>query len=192
MNKKAEDKNQNQTNRARNLLTVSFLGSSDSEVRLIRHLKHVKRKTGVEIKPQILKAVSTLSNLYVVGEDPATTRPELEDAMANFLIELTVHLSRGLSYCQNHKFKLESPPNGWKQFIGIANSVFYTGSIELKNNEGSDDLDRLSTIVPKSSDLIEHEEHNKEDEDGDNYANLSDDEYLAMMNDRIVNPVVKN
>ena len=103
-------------------------------------------------------------------------------------------MSRGLSYGQNHKYNIESPPNGWKQFCLIANSVFPTGSIELKNNGGSDDLDRLSTIVPKSSDLTEHEEQNKEDgEDGeDNYAHLSNDDYLAMIDDRIVNPVVKD
>ena len=189
-NKKATEVDKNENDRARNLCTISFLGSSESEVRLIRHLKHVKAKTGLEIKTQILKAALTLNDLYAVGDNPESTRAELEDAMLIFLIELTSHLSRGLSYCQNHTHKIESP-NGWKQFCLIANSVFPTGSIELKNNEGSDDLDRLSTIVPKSSDLTEHEEQNKEDGE-DNYAYLSDDDYLAMIDDRIVNPVVKD
>ena len=190
----SDSNNKKATNRAKHLCTISFLGSSESEVRLIKQLKHVKKRTGVEIKAQILRAALILNDLYAVGDNPESTRAEFEDAMANFLIELTSHLSRGLSYGQNHKYNIESPPNGWKQFCLIANSVFPAGSIELKNNGGSDDLDRLSTIVPKSSDLTEHEEQNKEDgEDGeDNYAHLSNDDYLAMIDDRIVNPVVKD
>ena len=112
----SDTNNKKATNRAKHLCTISFLGSSESEIRLIKQLKHVKKITGVEIKAQILRAALILNDLYAVGDNPESTRAEFEDAMANFLIELTSHLSRGLSYGQNHKYNIESPPNGWKQF----------------------------------------------------------------------------
>ena len=194
-NKKATEVDKNESDRARNLCTISFLGSSESEVRLIRHLKHVKAKTGLEIKTQILKAALTLNDLYAVGDNPESTRAELEDAMLIFLIELTSHLSRGLSYCQNHTHKIESP-NGWKQFCLIANSVFPTGSIELKNNGGSDDLGRSSKIVPiddlsKSQGLTEDEDEDEE-QDEDEYGGMTDEEYLAATADRVTIPIIRN
>ena len=193
-NKKATEVDKNESDRARNLCTISFLGSSESEVRLIRHLKHVKAKTGLEIKTQILKAALTLNDLYAVGDNPESTRAELEDAMLIFLIELTSHLSRGLSYCQNHTHKIESP-NGWKQFCLIANSVFPTGSIELKNNGGSDD--RSSKIVPiddlsKSQGLTQDEDEDEDEEDEDEYEQMSDEEYLAATADRVNIPTIRN
>ena len=190
-NKKATEVDKNESDRARNLCTISFLGSSESEVRLIRHLKHVKAKTGLEIKTQILKAALTLTDLYAVGDNPESTRAEVEDAMLNFLIELTSHLSRGLSYCQNHKYNIESP-HSWKQFCLIANSVFPTGSLtELKSNGGSDD--RSSKIVPiddlsKSQGLTQDED----EEDEDEYEQMSDEEYLAATADRVNIPTIRN
>lgn len=193
--KKATEADKIESNRAKHLLTISFLGSSDLEIRLIKHLKHVKQKTGVEIKAQILRAALTLNDLYAVGDNPESTRAEFEDAMANFLIELTSHLSRGLSYGKNHKYNVESPPNGWKQFCLIADSIFSTGSIELKNNGGSDDLDRSSKIVPIIDDLSKSQgltEDEDEEQDEDEYGGMNDEEYLAATADRVTIPIIRN
>ena len=195
-NKKATETDKIESNRAKNLLTISFLGSSESEVRLVRHLKHVKAKTGLEIKVQILRAALILNDLYAVGDNPESTRAEFEDAMLNFLIELTSHLSRGLNYCKNHTYNIELPPNGWQQFCLIADSIFPTGSLtELKNNKGSDDLGKSSTIVPiidnlsKSQGLTEDED---EEQDEDEYGGMTDDEYLAATADRVTIPIILN
>ena len=60
----SDTNNKKATNRAKHLCTISFLGSSESEIRLIKQLKHVKKTTGVEIKAQILRGRLESINKY--------------------------------------------------------------------------------------------------------------------------------
>jgi hypothetical protein len=165
-------------NRAKNLATITFVASNEMEVRTIAHLKKVKDKSGVEIKAQILRAVTSLTGLYSI---------EFEDATVNFIIDLTTHLNRGLSYAKNHKHQIQLPPSSWTQFCQIADSIF---------PGGSDDLGGKSTIVPiigdlpKSQDLIVKQDED-EDEDED-YSDLSNEEYMALMQSKTITPQVKN
>jgi hypothetical protein len=174
-------------NRAKNLATITFVASNEMEVRTIAHLKKVKDKSGVEIKAQILRAVTSLTGLYSIGDDPNCTRREFEDATVNFIIDLTTHLNRGLSYAKNHKHQIQLPPSSWTQFCQIADSIF---------PGGSDDLGGKSTIVPiigdlpKSQDLIVKQDED-EDEDED-YSDLSNEEYMALMQSKTITPQVKN
>ena len=127
--------------RSKNLATITFVASSETEVRTIAHLKKIKDKSGVEIKAQILRAVTSLTDLYSIGDDPNCTKQDLEDAMVDFMIDLTSHLNRGLSYAKHHKHQIDVPPKSWTQFCQIADSIF------------PGDLSKSPAIVPIIDDL---------------------------------------
>ena len=177
-----------QINRAKNLATISFVGSSDDEVRTIAHLKHVKQKTGLEIKAQILRAVASLTDLYSIGDDPNCTRGQFEDATVNFIIDLTSQLNRGLSYAKNHKYQIELPPKSWTQFCQIADSIFREdlGRPSLKTE--SEDLSKSPLKIVKQE---QSEKEDEKDEDESDLSNLSDEDYLIVMQSRIDNPKIK-
>ena len=145
--------------RSKNLATITFVASSETEVRTIAHLKKVKDKTGVEIKSQILKSVTSLTDLYSIGDDPNCTRQDFEDATVNFLIDLTTQINRGLSYAKNHKHQIDVPPKSWTQFCQMADSIF----------PGSDDLGRSPVTVPIIGDLPKSQDsvQQKKDDDDD-------------------------
>ena len=149
--------------RSKNLATITFVASNETEVRTIAYLKKVKNKTGAEIKSQILKSVTSLTDLYSIGDDPNCTRQDFEDATVNFLIDLTTQINRGLSYAKNHKHQIDVPPKSWTQFCQMADSIF----------PGSDDLGRSPVTVPiigdlpKSQDSVQQKEDDDDDDDDD-------------------------
>jgi len=161
-------------NRAKNLATVTFVASNETEVRTIAHLKKVKDKTGVEIKSQILRAVTSLTDLYSIGDDPNCTCQDFEDATVNFLIDLITQINRGLSYAKNHKHQIDVPPKSWTQFCQIADSIF-PGS--------DDDLGRSPITVPIIGDLPKSQDSvvkQKKDEDEDDDDDDDDDEPVCV------------
>lgn len=132
--------------RSKNLATITFVASSETEVRTIAHLKKIKDKSGVEIKAQILRAVTSLTDLYSIGDDPNCTKQDLEDAMVDFMIDLTSHLNRGLSYAKHHKHQIDVPPKSWTQFCQIADSIF-PGDLS-KSPAPSPSIPKSPTIAP--------------------------------------------
>ena len=132
--------------RSKNLATITFVASNETEVRTIAYLKKVKNKTGAEIKSQILKSVTSLTDLYSIGDDPNCTRQDFEDATVNFLIDLTTQINRGLSYAKNHKHQIDVPPKSWTQFCQMADSIF-PGDL-FKSPAPSPSIPKSPTIAP--------------------------------------------
>jgi hypothetical protein len=116
-------------NRAKSLINISFLGTNPQEARIANHLKFVKENVGIEIKPQIIRAVAAFFDTYAIGEDPTSSPQQIEEAFVNSLNALSNEMSNLDAYCRI-RHGIDIAPKTWKRF-GLLSpaTIFYNDSI---------------------------------------------------------------
>jgi hypothetical protein len=136
--------------RTKSLINISFLQSNPQEARIASYLKSVKESVGIEVKPQIMRAVAAFFDTYAVGEDPSSSPQQIEETFVNSLNALSSELSNLDAYCRI-RHGIDIAPNTWKRFgllspgmvfynddsLGSPSSVSSTSSMNLTSQEKS-------------------------------------------------------
>jgi hypothetical protein len=113
------------TDRTKSLINISFLESNPQEARIASYLKVVRESVGIEVKPQIMRAVSAFFDTYAIGEDPNSSPQQIEETLVNSLNALSSELSNLDAYCRI-RHGIDISPNTWKRFGLLSpGTVFY-------------------------------------------------------------------
>jgi hypothetical protein len=132
--------------RTKSLINISFLQSNPQEARIASYLKFVKESVGIEVKPQIMRAVAAFFDTYAVGENPNSSPQQVEETFINSLNALSSELSNLDAYCRI-RHGIDISPNTWKRFGLLSpGTVFYN---EI-NVEDSSSFNSTSSPDPTS------------------------------------------
>jgi hypothetical protein len=103
------------SDRTKSLINISFLESNPQEARIASYLKFVKESVGIEVKPQIMRAVAAFFDTYAIGENPDSSPEQIEETFINSLNALSSELSNLDAYCRI-RHGIDLSPNTWKRF----------------------------------------------------------------------------
>jgi hypothetical protein len=120
------------TDRTKSLINISFLESNPQEARIASYLKVVKETVGIEVKPQIMRAVTAFFDTYAIGEDPNSSPEQIEEAFVNSLNSLSSELSNLDAYCRI-RHGIDLSPNTWKRFGLVSPGTIFFNEIRLED-----------------------------------------------------------
>jgi len=172
-------------------MKIQFLETNPSEKRIIEHLKNVKEESGEEIKAQILRAITAFYDVYAIGNNPDSTKADLEMAMLRCWNLLSTHLGEVALYGKNHKYNVSLSYPHFALIDSMALSHFPAVTreptiAESAPNVSQQEPDRNHTVttVEEKKEVEEIDEDDDDDDDNDEddddpYAGMSDEEYLA-------------
>ena len=162
-------------------MKIQFIDSNPSDRRLIKHLESVKEQTGEDIKSQISKAALALYDVYAIGNNPDSTKADLEMGMLRCWNVLSTHLGEVALYGKNHQHNvsLSYPHVALIDSISLTYVPAVTSQVaqtiaEVTPNNSRDPIEFAPTTEAKKE-----SEEEEEDDDDDPYAGMSKEEYLA-------------
>jgi hypothetical protein len=120
------------TDRTKSLINISFLESNPQEARIASYLKVVKESVGIEVKPQIMRAVAAFFDTYAIGEDPNSSPQQIEETLVNSLNSLSSELSNLDAYCRI-RHGIDISPNTWKRFGLLSPGTVFYNEITLED-----------------------------------------------------------
>jgi hypothetical protein len=118
--------------RTKSVINISFLESNPQEARIANYLKVVKETVGIEVKPQIIRAVTAFFDTYAIGEDPNSSPEQVEEAFVNALNSLSSELSNLDAYCRI-RHGIDLAPNTWKRFGLLSPGTIFFNDINLED-----------------------------------------------------------
>jgi hypothetical protein len=121
------------TDRTKSLINISFLESNPQEARIASYLKFVRESVGIEVKPQIMRAVTAFFDTYAIGEDPNSSPQQVEEAFINSLNALSSELSNLDAYCRI-RHGIDIAPSTWKRFGLLSPGTIFFHDASLRNS----------------------------------------------------------
>ena len=102
-------------NRQKYLITISFSETNPLEKRLVAHLRQVKENLGDEVKSQILRMMTILTDTYSIGEDPNSSVGDIEESLIRSMNSMSGEMSQLAAYCRT-KHGIELTSESWRRF----------------------------------------------------------------------------
>jgi hypothetical protein len=133
------------TERAKSLINISFLVTNPQEARIANYLKFVKENVGIEIKPQIIRAVVAFFDTYAIGEDTNSSPQQIEEAFINSLNALSSEMSNLNAYCRI-RHGIDVGPKTWKRFGLLAPTTLFYDESTLDDSSPPIDTSSLDRI----------------------------------------------
>ena len=120
--------------RAKNLVTVGLLESNPAEARFAEILRDEKLSSGMDIKPQVFGMIKSYLDPVAVGQNPDSTKADIEEALIRSLNTLASQMSWLATYCRT-KHGIELTSESWQRFGLLFSPIAQVGtSSDVRQN----------------------------------------------------------